>query len=167
MEEIQIKNNRQKYLVLLIAAMGFVAGGIFMILHPRSPADRWIGWMSLIFFGSGVPLFGKKISESGPRLIINDQGIFDRTLGIGTIPWSEITGAYIKSIKDNDFICLELRNPEMWSNQLSGIRKAAVSANKALGFTEFSVNLVGAAADATAIHELIIKKIAERSTAKR
>jgi hypothetical protein len=166
MEEIQIKNSRQKFLFLLIATIGFAVGGLIMILHPRSASDQWIGWMCIIFFGSGVPLFVKKISESGPRLIINDQGIFDRTLDVGTIPWSEITDAYIKSIKGNDFICLELRNPEMWSNQLSGIKKAAISANKALGFTEFSVNLVGVAADTAAIHELIIKKVAEYSSTK-
>jgi hypothetical protein len=138
---------------------------IFEALTPLflPSGDRWIGWMSIIFFGSGIPLFIKKISESKPRLIINDQGIFDRTLGIGTIPWGEVAGAFVKSIQGNDFICLELRNPQIWSQQLSSIRKAAASANKALGFTEFSLNLSGAAADTTAIHELIIKKVAEHN----
>lgn len=167
MEEIQIRNSRQKFILVLLAAIGFVVAGLFIVMNSRSSGDRVIGWMSIIFFGSGIPLFIRKVSESKPRLMINDQGIFDRTLGVGTIPWGEITGAYIKSIKDNDFICLELRSPEIWSSQLSGIKKAAVSANQALGFTEFNVNLVGAAADATAIHELIIKKITEHSTTKR
>jgi len=167
MEEIQIKKSKQNYIFPLIGAIGFVVAGLFIILTSNSSGDRWIGWISIIFFGSGIPLFIKEMLESKPRMIINDQGIFDRTFGIGTIPWSEITGAFIKSIKGNDFICLELRNPKMWSNQLSGIKKASASANKALGFTEFSVSISGATEDASAIHELILKKIAEQSLGNR
>ena len=156
MTPIAIKTSRLKYVLLLCAALGFIAGGIFIISHGK-PDETWIGWMSVIVFGSGVPLFAWQLFDSRPRLVIDEQGILDRTLGVGVIPWSEITCAYVKSIQSNDFICLEVRNPERWLARLSPVKRAMVSANEALGFTVLNVNLSGVAADTSQILELILK----------
>jgi len=96
-------------------------------------------------------------------LTIDDLGIDDRTLGVGKIPWSEITDGYRRAIRGNEFICLEVRNPELWLHKLSSTKRAMVKANRALGFTELNTNLSGLAVDAAQIHELILKCIAERS----
>lgn len=49
MKHIEIKSSRVKY--VLVAAMGFVAGGIF-ILVTGGPA--WVGWMGIVFFSAGM-----------------------------------------------------------------------------------------------------------------
>ena len=124
------------------------------------------GWMSIIFFGSGVPLFIVRMFDSRPRLVIDEHGINDRTLKVGTIPWSEITGAYVKSISGNDFICLQVRNPQIWTANLSPTRKALLNANQALGFSTLNINLSGLRAQTLEIHELILKKSAAAGAAQ-
>ena len=161
MTPIILKSSRLKYVALLIVACGFVAGGVFILLTGKVGA-AWIGWMNIAVFGACIPVFVWQIIDSRPRLTIDAKGILDRTLGVGLIPWSEITGAYLRSVQGNYFVCLELRNPEPWLGRLSPIKRALTSANKALGFTALNLNLIGVAVDPVQVLELILKTVASR-----
>lgn len=157
METLVISNSRRRYIILLFAAMAFVAAGVFLVKMADSTLETWAGWPAIIFFGATIPLFVWQIIDRRPRLTINELGINDRTMGVGLIPWSEITDSYVKSIRGNHFICLVARNPEMWTSKFSTAKKAMIKANKALGFTELNVNLSGTSAQPQKIHELILK----------
>jgi hypothetical protein len=161
MSPIAIKASRLKYALLLIIAIGFVLAGAFIVAFDTT-GEAWLGWLSIVFFGAGIPLFLWQLLDARPRLIIDEKGVFDRTLGVGVIPWPEITGAYLRSIKSADFICLELRNPAPWLERLSPIKRAMASANEALGFSALNLNLSGLAVDARQVHELILKMVASR-----
>ncbi|GBG02800.1 hypothetical protein AZSI13_21270 [Azospira sp. I13] len=161
MPPITLHASRLKYALLLLATLGFVAGGVFILLHGK-PGDAWVGWMSILFFGAGILLFGWQLVDARPRLVIDEHGILDRTLGVGVIPWSEITGASLGSVQGTPFICLELRHPERWLEKLSPIKRALVSANQALGFSALNLNLSAVAADPAEVLELIQKTIATR-----
>lgn len=86
-----------KYILLLIASAGFVAGGIFLVAFDRG-TGVWAGWMCIVFFGAGIPLFARQLFDSKPRVVLDEAGVFDRTLGVGIIPWSDIESCYVKSI---------------------------------------------------------------------
>ena len=152
MEKVIIRNSRWKHVLLLIGCIGFVAAGIWMIIQGKQ-----FGWVALLFFGSGIPISIWQIADSRPRLIIDDSGVLDRTLGVGRIEWTDIQEAYVRSISGNDFICLELKNPEKYSQQLSQVKRAMADANRGLGFTDFNINLSGVAASTDEIFELLMK----------
>ena len=154
-DTVVVSNSRWRYLVLLCVSLGFVAGGVFILLQDQG---AWVGWGSVVFFGACSVVFVWQLVDSRPRLIINDDGILDRTLGVGSIPWSEIQGAFIRSIDGNDFICLEVRDPERYRLRLSPVRRAMASANRALGFTDLSVNLSGLRVNTQELFELIMKR---------
>lgn len=154
MEKIVIKTSRLKYTFLLIAAIGFVACGVFL-LNQSGP--KWVSWMSIIFFGSMIPLFTWQLFDSRPRLILDEEGVLDRTLKIGKISWNDISGAYLKEIKGNNFICLELKNEETYLTKLSPLMRVATSANVKLGFTPLSLNLSGVNTDAHQVLEVVLK----------
>ena len=161
MTPIVIKASRLKCVLLLVTAIGFVLAGAFIVAH-NAGMDAWAGWICILFFGAGIPMFLWQLVDARPRLIIDDRGVFDRMLGVGVIPWSEITGAYVCSIKSADFICLELRDPAPWLQRLSPIKRAMVPANEAMGFTALNLNLTGVSADVRQVHELIVKMAASR-----
>lgn len=152
MQKLGINTSRTKTLFLLIAAMGFVATGIWLVVH-----GNMFGWVAIMFFGSGIPIFIWQIVDSRPRLMIDDEGVTDRTLGVGRILWSDIQGAYVMSISGNDFICLDLKEPEKYWQKLSKVKRAMASANRKLGATEFNLNLSGVTASTEEIFELIMK----------
>lgn len=155
MNPLELRNSFTKYVLLLIASMGFVAGGALIVWKGEAPL---VGWTSILFFGAGVLVFAWQLVDARPRLVINEQGINDRTLGIGMIPWSEIAGAYVNSINNIDFICLVLRNPEEYRSRLSPVKRFMSPANRALGCTDFIINLAGINVPTPAIFELILKQ---------
>jgi hypothetical protein len=152
MEKLIIKSSRWKHVLLLIGCIGFVASGIWMVI-----AGKGFGWFAILFFGSGIPISIWQIADSRPRLIIDEHGVLDRTLGVGRIAWGDIEAAYVRSISGNDFICLELKNPEKYSQKLSKVKRAMASANRSLGFTDFNLNLSGVDASTDEVFELLMK----------
>jgi len=162
MTTITFQSSRLKYAVLLLIAIFAVSVGAMMVVDAKAK-DAWIGWGGIIFFGASIPLFAREMFDTKPRLVLNDEGVFDRTLGVGIIPWSEITGATLRSVNRNYFICLEVRNPEQWTARLPPLKRAMVSANKALGFAALNLNLSAIAADPMEVYTLIL----ERAVASR
>jgi hypothetical protein len=152
MEKLIIKNARGKYVLLLIGSIGFVAVGIWIVVHGGSS-----GWVPILFFGCGIPIFIWQIADARPRLTIDEHGVVDRTLGVGRIAWSDIEAAYVRSINGNDFICLELKNPEQYWQKLSKVKQAMAAANRGLGFTDFNLNLSGVEARTEEVFELLMK----------
>ncbi|WP_116812342.1 STM3941 family protein [Steroidobacter cummioxidans] len=155
-----VRSSRLKYILLLIASAGFVAGGVFLVVFENGARD-WVGWMSIVFFGAGIPLFARQLFDSKPRVVLDEAGVFDRTLGVGTIPWSDIESCYVKSIHGNNFVCLVLRHPERWVSKLSGTQQTLVKVNEKLGFQPLNINLSGTAVDAALVQDVVLKKSGE------
>ena len=153
MEKLAIKSSRWKHFALLAACLGFVAVGLFIIINK----GNWFGLVPIFLFGGGIPIAVWQILDSRPRLIIDEEGVMDRTLGVGRIEWRDIRGAYMASIQGTDFICLELRDPAKYNARLSNVRRALAKANIRLGFTDFSLNLIGVAANSYEVYELVLK----------
>lgn len=155
-----IRPSRLKYILLLIASAGFVASGIFLVAFDTG-ASNWVGWISIVFFGAGIPLFARQLFDSKPRVVLDEAGVFDRTLGVGTIPWSDIESSYVKSISGNSFVCLVLRNPQRWIGKLSAMQRSLTKANEKLGFQPLNINLSGTAVDAALVQDVVLKKSVE------
>jgi hypothetical protein len=152
MEKLVIKSSRWKYFLYLFAALGFVVTGAVMI----ASGERF-GWAAVVFFGAGIPVFVWQIVDSRPRLVIDERGVTDRTLGVGRIEWRDVEAAYVISISGTDFICLELSAPEKYLGRLSKVRRAMATANRKMGFTDFSLNLSGVDARTDEVFELVMK----------
>jgi hypothetical protein len=151
-EKVEIKNSRWKYWTFLFISLGFVAAGIGMVFDGEI-----YGWTGILLFGGCALVFIRQLIDSRTRLIIDQNGIFDRTMGVGIIHWEEIENAYVMSISGNDFICLELTNPEKYTRKLSKVKQALASANHSLGVTDLSLNLSGVDASTEDVFEVVIK----------
>jgi hypothetical protein len=154
MQKIIFKNSLWRYLILLFSCLMFVAISFFI-----RDKNSIVAWLGIIFFGSGISgcLWG--IFNRSPRLIIDEQGVFDQTLRIGTILWEDIISAHLQSVNGNFFICLELRNSEKYKRKVFAWRKYLISYNKNFGFADFNLNLTGLAADPREVLKIIQNRI--------
>ena len=141
-------------MALLIAALGFVFVGGWLVFHGKP-----FGWVPIVFFGTGAIVFAWQIVDSRPRLTIDENGVTDRTLGIGRIAWDDIESAYLATIQGNGFICLELRNPEQYLAKMSKTRRSMSPLNRELGFTDFNINLSNIDAGNSEVFELVMKHV--------
>ena len=132
-----------KWALYLLLTLGFVAIGISMMLFGgTNPSAFVVGLVCVLFFGAGVPLFGWNLLDRRPVVVLDGGGIFDRRLGVG-IPWSEIEGAYPATVQHRggteEFVCLQLRNPEPYAAKLPRRLRLTAPLNNAVGFTEFAI----------------------------
>lgn len=145
MEEIVIKPSRWKYGFFLAFALGFVAIG-WMMIHDASSAVRIKGWFVLAVFGPCVPLFAFAFFDRRPRLVFDAHGVFDRTLWVGTIAWSDIVDADLARLGGGHFIRLMLKDESVYLDRLSPFMRKVVRANRLVGGNAFNLNLSGIAA---------------------
>ncbi|MET4108183.1 STM3941 family protein [Hymenobacter sp. UYP22] len=156
-ENLIYHNSRWRYALLTLGGLAFVAMGVFMIITE----GKWgLGLVSIAFFGTGVLVGIRQLLDSRPRLQITEEGILDRTLGVGLIPWADIDDAYVRSINQENFICLVLHNEDEYLQRLPPLKRKLASANAALGFTMLSVNLSGVDLNPEQLLEYILKQSA-------
>lgn len=141
--------------LLLLLALVFVIGGIFILSVAEDMRGQIIGWSSILLFGFGAVVFLIQLLNTAPRIILNDEGIEDKSLGIGKILWDDIEAAYPNNIFTNKFISLQVRNIEKYLQRTSKPKRKLASYNQALGFETLNLNLVGLAISQKDIMTLI------------
>ena len=125
--KIVIKRSAMVYVMLLAGSGSFVACGVFLLL--ANPSEGPKVWGGIIFFGGGALVALWQLLDARPRLIVDEKGIYDRTLGVGLIRWDDIKGAYTRSLQDNDFICLILFDSGEYVGRLSPLRRSMTRLN--------------------------------------
>lgn len=156
-DRLVVANARGRYAAMLLGALAFVAMGALMVLRQPGLESYLIGGASIVFFGGGAVLFVFQLIDRRPRLILDDEGLYDRTLGVGVIPWRDIADAQLVSVRGHAFVCLHLRNPEHWIGRLSAGQRRLAALNQRMGFALLNVNLSGAAVDPQAVLQRIRK----------
>ena len=156
-ENLIYYNSRWRYVLLVLVGLADVAIGVWMILAD----GKWaLDLVEIFFFGMCAAIGAWQFFDQRPRLQITDAGIIDRTLGVGTISWDDIANAYVRSVNNQHFICLNLRNEAKYLGQLSPLKRKTVAANQALGFTPLSINLSGVDLNPEQLLEYILKQAA-------
>jgi hypothetical protein len=56
----------------------------------------------------------RQLSRRGPIIIINEQGINDKRLGVGVVRWSDVEGARMHGVAGAYFISLQVANREQY-----------------------------------------------------
>ena len=138
---VVIYNGLKKNLLLLALNLIFVAIGIWMIMD----GERWSGWFVSVFFGLGALVFSWSLLDRRPRLVLDHEGISDRTLGVGKILWSDIDDATLRRVSSAWFIELSIDDNvrAAYLDQLSLTRKRLSRGNRYVGFAELNINLTG------------------------
>lgn len=159
MEPIVIRPSRLRWALLLVTALVFVAAGVVM---AASSEGVIVGVLSIVFFGLCALVAIQQLTDARPRVVIDDEGVLDRTLKVGRIAWSDIEGAYVRRMHANAFVCLELRDPAKYTAGLSPVMRRLAALNEKLGFTPLSLNLAHTDANPERVAELIEREVLRR-----
>ncbi|MBX2967338.1 MAG: hypothetical protein KF845_14425 [Cyclobacteriaceae bacterium] len=107
MTEVKLYKTPFKGLKIFALTIPFIAIGIWMILKEPIGTDKYIiGWIGVCFFGLGIPVGLFQTFDRRPQIIINENGIWDRTTNEGEIKWEQIHGAYTINIHGQKFTSL-------------------------------------------------------------
>ena len=151
-------NSKQKYVKLILLSMACVAFGAFMILDG---GNAIFGWLLMGIVVPTIPIFLWQIFDSRPRLILDEDGVIDRYLGVGKIFWKDIKGLSVRTAYKNDCVCLymdEDSNQRYLSN-VSSIKRKLLTANVALGWPPLNLDLSGIKGSTEEIFQAIVQHV--------
>ena len=139
MTELKLYKSNSKGFKILALSLPFVLIGIWMISEKQSGTfDYYMGWFITSFFGLGIPISIFTLLDKRPQIIINENGIWDRTTKQKEIKWEQIKESYLIDIYNQKFISIVVdetfvfkKNAFSWLNKL----------NKYVGAQELNINL--------------------------
>lgn len=147
--------NRRFWLLRALGAipMAALACAMFVSAGLQSPVG-WFGVVGVLFFGIAAVVGLWQGTRRGPRLTLDDEGVYDRTLKVGVIAWSDIVGVEPYEVAGQPFVGLHLCEPSKYLKRASGMGQILARLNAGSGFP-LSVNLVGLNADPLQVVDLI------------
>jgi hypothetical protein len=134
--------SKVKLLGLLGLTSAMVSVSYFCTTLPGL-TPRVVGWIGVGFFGLGFIALPAMFFQTGPQVVINDEGIEDRRLKVGVIRWEDIRSLSIGSVNSAKFLSVELSDPEWYSSRLPRWRRSLAAANEALGFPALTISFSG------------------------
>lgn len=120
--QLVVPLSKTKLILLISGAVGFVALGVWLwsIAEYQTRYNplymKAVAVTSAGFFGvCGIYGF-VKLFDTAPGLIIDSEGIVDNSSGVsaGRIPWREIRGITVTSLKGQKFLTFEVENPQKY-----------------------------------------------------
>jgi hypothetical protein len=162
MTEYKLYKSPWKAIKLLAVCSLFVAAGFFILSAGK--ASPVMAWLTIGFFGLGIPIGLFQLLDRRPQNIVNEVGIFDRTAHHNFINWEIIRDAYIVKVQQETFICLVVPEEFEPSSHKSPFKKRMAGLSKAIGFQELNISLGNVHVDAERMAEFIL---AMRSAEKR
>lgn len=154
MREFKLYKSRRKALKLILPCTLFVLTGIFLLNRPHT--SIFMSWSCILFFGLGVCMGLFQLVDRRPQIILNDLGIFDRTLHSSFINWEIIYDAYIVGFHKQQFICLVVDEHFEPSQTKGKFGQKMAILSKKMGFQELNINVGNVDVDAEKLTMLIL-----------
>lgn len=139
----------------LVVAAAMVAAGIAL---GRAEIAA-LGWTLAALGGIWALLLLRSLAEERERLVIDDAGIRDTLLPVGTIGWPEVTGASVRRLGSVAVVMLDLRDPERFLGRLPATRQFIARKALEAGLPAVYLTLAGTDADAERIADAIRRRV--------
>lgn len=153
MNEIKLYKSKSKGAKLVVMSLAFVIIGFFIISNEEMGSfDYIMGWLCTSFFGLGVLLGLFVLLDKRPQIIIDENGVFDRTLKQGIINWDQIIETYPIEIQNQKFISIVV--PETFEFKKKRYKWIA-GLNEFIGAQKLNLNLSQIKADEIALSKLL------------
>lgn len=150
--QIVIPLSKKKLILMLIGSIGFVAAGVWFLLHPPIINNPLFGnpnfifvtcIAAILFFGLCAVYIARKLPDNKPGLIIDSVGLTDNSSGVsaGQILWSDIENISVIEIQRQKLIMLEVKNPQYYiDRQTSGFKRKIMQMNFNMYGTPLSIS---------------------------
>lgn len=153
MTEIKLYKSNSKGIKIFVLCLPIVLIGIWMISENKiGTFDYYMGWFIASFFSLGIPVSIFNLLDTRAQIVINENGIWDRTTKQKEIKWEQIKESYLIEIYNQRYISIVAdetfvfkKNAFSWLNKL----------NKYVGAQELNINLSQIKIDENKLTEFI------------
>lgn len=148
---------------LLAICGAFLCIAALSVTGTQQGLMAFIGGVGALFFGLVTYLLAPALFRSGPALVIDDEGVTDRTplLGVGLIPWEEIEEVAVGQSSGRTYLFLTVPDVEQYLAQIGAIRRFVAKLHPVP--SSLPIDLASLNADGAAVGETIGRELALRS----
>lgn len=149
---IEIPLSKKKILLILLFSIVFAAIGFWFVIEPptiKNPVFgnplliSVLGYATIIFSVIGTFFCIRKLPDTKPGLIIDNEGFTDNSSGVsgGLVLWKDIENISIFEMRRQKLIMLEVNNPEEYINrQTNGFKRKLMAMNHKMYGTPLSIS---------------------------
>lgn len=159
MEPLVVRLARWRFILLALLMSPFALIGLFAVAED-DPAARFMGLVFLAIFGGLAGFALLKIIQHKPVLILSDEGIDDKRLKLGVIPWSEVVRAYELPYLWYKNVQLQVRNPEPFKRNQPMLVRNISELNAAFGWAPFVLVTANTDTPASKVVDYIYQQLA-------
>ena len=87
---VVIRSSQRTSLLMLIASVGFVTVGVFMLRDATQ--NPIVGYLIIIFFAAGIPLFAWRLVRPDVLTVLSDGIIWRSAFRTTQIRWDDVQG---------------------------------------------------------------------------
>ena len=153
---LNIRKSRWRFALPLVGSL-MVLGICLYFLADREPSG--LIWTLIVIFGVSSLACFFRMMDAQPGLVISEIGVCDTNWSVGTIPWKELHGAFIKSDGGVDYICLTLRHPEQYRREMGKVGRVISSATRQTGFGDFTMRPSAMGLDTSGVFEIVKEQL--------
>ena len=135
-----------------MALLALVAGGALYFYLGYLPLVLWIagGIVAIVLVGELI-----RGQSKDPVIILNDEGVFDRRLKVGTIQWSDIRRIRAYNLHGAQYISLELHDTNRYESRRPVWFKLLSQVQRVFGMSSMAISTNGLDMDAETLwHKL-------------
>lgn len=160
--KIEVYASKGKTWLLLLAATGFVAAGVWMFLLAFTGEESWIigaiGIASILFFGICLLYILKTTFNSSPVLEMDDGGFIDRSSYIagGRIQWTEVEDIAFFYVMNQPTIGIRLRDPQAFLERQNAVKRWLIKTNMRMTGAPVNISRPGMTLPLAEIYEAMV-----------
>ena len=175
---IEIPFSKTKLTRLLVISILFVLAGAWIFQAKTNAGNaifnseifrKVVGLLSILMGGLGSYFSSKKLFNSEPGLIVDNDGIVDNSgaVSLGRIPWTDITAIKETVVKaafatNQKFIIVMLRNPlDYISSQSNSVTRRLLTLNFNKSGSPVHITTNGLQIKHEELRDLLLKRFSE------
>ena len=143
MERLEFERSRLRLAGILSLSPILVATSYFCTTLEDPPYARVVGWIGVVFFGlAAIPIIGQ-IVRGGVAIVLSAEGIEDARLGVGLIPWRDVSQVWVAKVRSSRFVCIRLVHRETYVTRLPTQKRVIAWVNRSMGFGDLAISFQG------------------------
>lgn len=160
MKDLAIKNSGCTALIGIVIFLPFTITGLYLVIN-EDKGNIYLDWFVFLLFASLTLLNVWILFDKRTRIVINENGIDDKKLGVGVIEWNDILDVKVVRAGKMDLIHLKLENPSKYKNKMSLFNKITAKLNHTLAGDSVQINVNIVDMEAVEIAEMIMTRVLE------
>lgn len=150
-KEFVVYQSKSKQIGLVFLGMLMVLASFFILIAGIIETKyvlMLIGIIGFLFFGACELFIVRQVFLGKKLVVLTDAGFYDYSSALATkdklILWEEIEKIENKSMVNQSFVSVYLKEPEQVLSGLSSLQRKAIAANVKMGFGEINITLQSA-----------------------